>query len=118
MAHLKNNEKIIFSIGSLGQSGEGIGQYQGYTIFVDGALPGEMVKVQISDCKKTYAKATLLEVIESSPNRVKPVCNLFAKCGGCQLMHIEYSQQLKMKQQKVIDSLQKSGITECTVEPC
>ena len=92
-------------IGSLGSSGEGVGRYNGFTVFVPGALPQEKVRVKILEVKKTYAAGKLLKVIEASEDRVKPECPIYEACGGCQLQHISYEGQLKLKQQQVQDAL-------------
>ena len=84
----------------------------GLTIFVDGALPGELVKVRVIERKKRYAVARLLSIITPSPDRVVPPCPLFGKCGGCQIMHLSYEGQLKIKKQKVIDALTRIGKIE------
>lgn len=96
-------------IGSLGSSGEGVGRYNGFTVFVPGALPQEKVKVRILEVKKTYAAGKLLKVIEASADRVKPECPIYEACGGCQLQHISYEGQLKLKQQQVQDALERIG---------
>lgn len=113
------NEVISLSIDNLGSSGEGIGHYHGYTIFVEGALPGELVEVRLSDCQKRYGRAVLLSITKPSPDRVPPACPLFGRCGGCQLMHLAYDKQLTVKQQRVVDALQRIGkINDVQVQPC
>lgn len=115
----QTDEIISLFIDRLGSSGEGIGHYHGYTVFVEGALPGETVEVRLDECHKRYARAHLLSIVQSSPNRVKPPCPLFGRCGGCQLMHLSYEKQLVMKHQRVLDALQRIGkITDVCVHPC
>lgn len=119
MEQLKIKDKITLEIVGLGHSGEGVGNYQGYTIFVDGALPGESVEIILTECRKTYGRADLIQVVKASPHRVEPVCPLFGTCGGCQLMHLDYSQQLIIKQKRVSDALQRIGkIYDVDVAPC
>lgn len=107
----------ILSINSLGHSGEGVGHLDGYTVFVDGALPGELVKVSLYELHKSYGRARLIEIIESSPKRTQPICPLFGQCGGCQLMHLNYSEQLIEKQKQVENALKRIGKLDVTVEP-
>lgn len=113
------NQIIRLNIHNLGNSGEGVGSYDGYTVFVDGALPGEVVEVQFVECKKRYGRAQLLSILTPSSDRVEPPCPLFGRCGGCQLMHLSYPKQLEMKQRRVIEALQRIGkIHDAEVEPC
>jgi 23S rRNA (uracil1939-C5)-methyltransferase len=116
--NLSNQEELILSISSLGHTGEGVGHLDGYTIFVDGALPGEVVKVSLYELHKSYGRANLLEIMQASPERIKPVCSLFGQCGGCQLMHLNYSEQLIQKQKLVENALKRIGKLNVTVEPC
>ncbi|MBS0654303.1 MAG: 23S rRNA (uracil(1939)-C(5))-methyltransferase RlmD [Verrucomicrobia bacterium] len=113
------NQTFSLKIDAIGSSGEGIGRLEGYTLFVDGALPGEQVHVRCIEAQKNYGRAELLHILEASPDRVKPPCPLFGTCGGCQLMHLSYQKQLETKRQRVIDALQRIGkITEVEVPPC
>lgn len=115
---LSIQKDVVITISSLGHSGEGVGHLEGYAIFVDGALPGEVVKVSLYERHKSYARANLIEIIQPSPNRIKPVCSLFGQCGGCQLMHLSYSEQLIQKQKRVENSLKRIGKLDVTIEPC
>ena len=105
-------------ISGLGHSGEGVGRYQDFTVFVPHALPGEVVQVQISEVKKTYAKGQLLSVIQASSDRVEPRCSIYNKCGGCQLQHLSYQGQLAAKRQQVVDAVTRIGkLTNVVVHP-
>ncbi len=99
--------------------GEGVGSNNGLTTFVDGALPGEKVSIDVTQKKTTYAKGRLKAILERSPHRVKPICPVFGKCGGCQMMHLAYEEQLKVKQKRVSDAFERIGkLKEFTVAPC
>lgn len=102
-------QKITTTIQRLGINGEGIGSCDGYTVFIDGALPGEQVHARMSECKKNYGRASILNIDNHSPDRAAPPCPLFSRCGGCQLMHYDYNAQLEMKRQRVADALQRIG---------
>ncbi|MEC7838988.1 MAG: 23S rRNA (uracil(1939)-C(5))-methyltransferase RlmD [Chlamydiota bacterium] len=116
---LEKNQKINLKITSIGSSGEGIGKHNGITIFVEGALPGEEIIASVIKTKKNYAFAKLIKLVSSSPDRVSPVCPVFGRCGGCQIMHLKYSEQLKVKRQKVIDALERIGkLKNIYVEDC
>jgi 23S rRNA (uracil1939-C5)-methyltransferase len=62
MFHPKNKEKIQIKIRNIGSHGEGVGDYEGYTLFVEDALPGEIVEVELFECKKRYARGRLVNV--------------------------------------------------------
>ncbi len=96
-------------IDSLGTSGEGVGRYEEFTVFVPGALPGERVMVLMEEVKKSYGKGRIQEILKKSEDRVSPVCSIYDRCGGCQLQHLEYMAQLKAKRRQVIDAVTRIG---------
>lgn len=108
----KKDQTIVLTIRNIGNNGEGIGTYEGYTVFVDGALPGEVVEARLYQCQKRFGRARLISIIQASPDRVQPPCPLFGTCGGCQVMHLAYAKQLEMKQQRVSDALVRIGKIE------
>ncbi|MBQ9615418.1 MAG: TRAM domain-containing protein, partial [Selenomonadaceae bacterium] len=77
-------------IHGLGSSGEGVGKFEGFTVFVPYALPGELVEAQMEEVKKTYARGRLLKILRKSADRVEPKCKVYHACGGCQLQHLSY----------------------------
>jgi len=93
----------------LSHEGAGVGRYEGYTLFVPGALAQERVRVRVEHTKKNFGFAKLLEVVEPSPFRVMPACPVFSRCGGCSLQHLSYEEQLRHKQQIVKDNLRRIG---------
>jgi len=103
-------EIVTADIHGLGHTGEGVGRTQdGYTLFIDGALPDERVRAEVTYVKKQYGYARLLEILQPSPDRVTPPCPLFDECGGCQLQHLSYGGQLRRKRQMVIDAFERIG---------
>lgn len=103
------HQEYEITIRSLGHSGEGVGSYDNFTVFVPGALVGERVRVKIALVKKHYSVGTLLRVIESSADRIEPACPIYDACGGCQLQHLSYEGQLAVKRQQVVDALTRIG---------
>ncbi len=71
--------------------------HNGQPVFVPGTAPGDVVTGRICLEKGTWAKAELLTLEKASPYRVEPVCPLYGQCGGCNLQHIQYEAQLKIK---------------------
>lgn len=104
----KNNEYIL-DIVSVGYEGEGIAKIEGYPIFIEGAILGEKVRVLIVKVKKNYAYGKLIEVIESSEDRIEPKCSIYKKCGGCTVQHMNYKKQLDYKFERVKDCISKIG---------
>lgn len=93
----------------IGINGEGIGKYQGVPVFCDGVLLGEIAEIQITKTYPTYQKAQLKRVIQSSNDRVKPLCPYQKECGGCGLMHASTNAQLQYKKELLKESLYKYG---------
>ncbi len=89
--------------------GKGVAREQGKAVFVPYTIEGELVSAEIVREKKQFAEADLVEVKESSPNRVAPECPYFGRCGGCAYQHIDYQHQLAIKWRQVRDALQRIG---------
>lgn len=112
------HDEIELTIDNLGINGEGVGKFNGFTVFVDGALPQERVVAQIHEKRTTFARAHMIKRLTSSPDRIKPICPLFGECGGCQIMHLDYSKQLSSKRQRIVDALQRIAKMDNEVLPC
>ncbi len=102
------------TIESLDLEGQGVGHNdEGKVVFVEGALPGERVRVQRQRSKKSYENAKLLELLSESSLRVKPACPHFGieqgNCGGCKMQHLEPSAQVAIKQRVLEDNLWHLG---------
>lgn len=116
IAPVRKNEEVIADIIGISHTGEGVGRYEGFTLFINGALPEEQVKVKVLKVKKQYGYAKLLEVLSPSPARVDAPCAIYKQCGGCQLQHLSYEAQLRWKRQSVVDNLMRIGkISEVAV---
>ena len=116
---LKKNETYITDIESYGCNGEGIAHIDGFPVFIENALVGEKVKILAVKVLKNFAYGKLLEVLEPSEARRDVVCPVFKRCGGCQLLHMDYREQLLLKTSIVEDCMRKfSGISGFKVAPC
>jgi 23S rRNA (uracil1939-C5)-methyltransferase len=89
--------------------GKAIAKNEGMVVFVDGAVPGDVIDVEITKNKKSYAEGKLVKLRESSPHRVNPVCEHFGTCGGCKWQHLAYDKQLHFKQKYVWDAFTRLG---------
>ena len=81
----------------------------GKVVFIENAIPGDVVDVAITKDKKNWAEGRVLQLITPSEKRVAPFCKHFGVCGGCKWQMLPYAQQLAYKQQQVIDQLQRIG---------
>jgi 23S rRNA (uracil1939-C5)-methyltransferase len=98
--------------------GKGVGREQGKAVFVPYTIEGELVSAEIVREKKQFAEAELIEVKESSPERVTPQCPYFGRCGGCAYQHVSYEHQLAIKWRQVRDALQRIGkLTKIPMRP-
>jgi len=94
--------------------GRGVARPSGKTVFVDGALAGETVRFVRRRKKRNFDEAELIEILQPASNRVEPLCGVFGVCGGCSLQHLAASEQLAMKQQALLDNLQRIGNVQPT----
>ncbi len=83
----------------------------GTSLFVDGALPGERVEVELQHRKGKVWFAHTVAVAEPAAQRVEAPCPYYGECGGCQLQHVEYSHQLELKAGIVRDAMRRQGVT-------
>ena len=98
---MEKNQEFVGIVSAMGSNGEGIIKQDGRVVFVPFTLLGEKVRYKILKVtsKCVYGKA--LEILTPSEVRVRPKCPAFTKCGGCQLQHIKYAQQLVVKQEAI-----------------
>lgn len=102
-----SSTQLELHIDSLDHHGVGIGRHQGKALFVDGALPGERVRVRVREDRKQYALAELLQVLQPAPERIAPFCPHYADCGGCSLQHLPVPLQQQAKGQGVQSLFQR-----------
>ena len=99
------HQEIELKIDALTNLGIGVGRIDGWVVFVPFALPEDTVRARVYRNDKRHSEADLIEVLQPSPHRVEPRCELFGRCGGCQYQHLAYEQQLHWKRQQVCDLL-------------
>jgi len=112
------NQTIEAEFEDVTHDGQGVAKADGYPLFVPGALPGERATVRVLKTNKSYGYGKLLELaVESSDRRIPP-CPVYHQCGGCQLQHMSYAAQLRMKEKHVRDCLQRIGkIAHADIRP-
>ncbi|MFI3299746.1 MAG: 23S rRNA (uracil(1939)-C(5))-methyltransferase RlmD [Rikenellaceae bacterium] len=93
------------TITDIAAEGKALGRVDDKVVFVSGAVVGDIVNVQVSSSRRSYMEGYITEFIEYSPLRVEPFCQYFGECGGCKWQMLPYAEQIKFKEQQVIDQL-------------
>lgn len=106
-------KKLVVRIEKLDHFGRGIAKVNNIPIFVENSLIGEEVEILITKEKKNYMEGVVIDYIKKSPLRVKSNCPYYDKCGGCDLLHLSYIEQLKYKENKVKEIIKKFSGLEC-----
>jgi len=106
---IKKGTEIELDVESLAFGAKGITRINDLVCFVEGAIPGQKVLARITQKKKKYCEAKIIDVIQQSKMFTEPRCRHFYDCGGCSLQHLDYSQQIKNKETQVQDILQRIG---------
>ena len=105
------SERVLIT--GVGSQLQGVGRLaDGRAVFVPGAIPGETVEIEIAQDKGRFCEASLLAVLEPSPDRRVPECPHASICGGCQGRHMRYARTLALKRQIVVDALERIGGVE------
>ena len=110
-----NDNAQVFEVllEKLTYGGEAMGRLpDGRAVFVPFGLPGEHVRVELTEDKKNFARGKLLELLTASPERIEPKCKHFGKCGGCHYQNLPYEKQLEAKTEILRDQLQRIGKIE------
>lgn len=115
---MKKNDVIELEFTGMTAQGAALGRHEGMAVFVPMGAPGERARVKIVKVEKRFCYGRLEEVLVPSPSRVPADCPAFAQCGGCCYRHIEYEEELRVKEQRVVDALERiGGFQGLAVEP-
>ncbi|MDO5540090.1 MAG: 23S rRNA (uracil(1939)-C(5))-methyltransferase RlmD [Eubacteriales bacterium] len=106
---MKKDDLVQIKIEDIGTDGAGIGRADGITLFVKDTIIGDTVEAKVMKMKKTYGYARLMNILEPSPYRVKALCPVAKQCGGCQIQEMDYTEQLRFKENKVRSNLMRIG---------
>jgi 23S rRNA (uracil1939-C5)-methyltransferase len=87
-----------------------LSRLEGKAVFVPLTLPGEQVRVRITQSKPGYATAEVEEIVRAASERIQPACSHFGACGGCHYQHTDYATQLAFKQAILRETLERGGV--------
>lgn len=118
MQPVQKNDTLTVTFTDLSHDGAGVAKVEGYTLFVPGGLPGELAEVKVVKTKKGYGFAKLIRLLETSEERVEPPCEIFDRCGGCQIQHLSARGQSAFKHKMVTDALERlGGLSDIKIHP-
>ena len=118
MAKPRRGDTLELVVDDLAFGGDGVGRADGYVMFVRGGLPGDRLRVTVSEARGRYGRGVIEAVLTPSPDRVEAPCPYFGRCGGCRLQHLAYPAQLAFKAKQVTDALTRlGGLTGVEVRP-
>ena len=100
-APLRDGDLLDLELTDLAYGGRGVGRVRGFVVFVEGGLPGELVRVRIRRTRRGYADGTVVSVMRPSPERTRPRCEHYGECGGCDLQHLRIEAQAREKGRQV-----------------
>ena len=110
-SHLLQIEKLV-------AGGFGLGRLNRQVVLCNGGLPGETVRVEVLPRRKGVTQGNILEVVQPANSRVDPLCPVVGRCGGCQLQHVHYEEQLVLKRSILEDTLRRIGkISDALISP-
>lgn len=105
----KRGDEIQLTIDDAAYEGKTVGRKGGFVVFVEGAVPGDVVRARLLKVKKNYAEAKVVAIEQPSSLRTAPRCEHFGVCGGCKWQHVDYEAQLRFKRQHVVDAFERIG---------
>ena len=100
------------TIEAVAAEGKALAHVDGIVVFVDFAVPGDVVDIQVYKKKKNYMEGFIKRIVKPSENRLEPFCSHFGVCGGCRWQPLPYQMQLQAKRQQVEDQLVRIGHLE------
>ena len=113
---MKKNEHVFGVCSGYTSDGHGVVKIDGFPLFVKGMMDKESGELVVTLVKKSYGFARLLKLDKVNEERVNPACPIAKQCGGCQLQHMSYKEQLAFKKQKVQDVIERIAKLNVQVE--
>ena len=116
MEKLVQNQVYTGTVEGYSSEGLGIVRLDGAVVFVPQAVRGETVDLKITKVMKTAAAGEIVKIRKPSPERMKPECPYYGKCGGCDFQHLSYTEEMWAKRQRVQDAITRLGGVDLQVE--
>lgn len=114
---ITRGKRVILEIKGMNHAGEGVGRFDGFTVFVPWSVPGDRVEVEVISVQKNYARGLVCSLITPSIHRQEAPCPYHGECGGCRLQHLQYREQLAHKQEVVENALKRLGGIDVPINP-
>lgn len=115
---IRPGDRIVVTIKRLGINGEGVGYFKRKAVFIEGALPNEVIKAEVTRTEPKFIAAKWIEIEKRSPYRVDAPCPVFGICGGCQIQHLSYEGQLAAKEDIVREAFSRyAGLQDIRMKP-
>ncbi len=105
----KAGDEVDVTIESIAFGGDGVARHDNYVLFVPDVIPGEKIRLSITVSKRSYGRGVPVHVLEPSPDRTNPRCDVYGLCGGCQYQHVAYERALKFKEQQLREVMLRIG---------
>ncbi|MBR4017732.1 MAG: 23S rRNA (uracil(1939)-C(5))-methyltransferase RlmD [Oscillospiraceae bacterium] len=106
---LENNKHYTATVTDYTADGHGVARVEGCAVFIPNAIAGETYTIRIEKAAKTWAAGKIVEILEKSPHRVQRECPISSGCGGCDFWHMDYTEETRLKAQRVLDTLNRIG---------
>ena len=106
---LEKNKIYEAIISDYTSEGQGVAKIEGCAVFIPNAIVGEKVTVRIEKAQKTWAAGKMVEILERSPHRINRVCPVAKLCGGCDFHHMDYTEETRLKKERVRACLNRMG---------
>ncbi|NLL91001.1 MAG: 23S rRNA (uracil(1939)-C(5))-methyltransferase RlmD [Ruminococcaceae bacterium] len=113
---LVKNQEVTLTIEDIASDGNGVSRYMDFVVFVPYTAVGDVITAKIVKVKKKHAFGIIVNLLKESPHRIDSGCIHFQKCGGCSLRHLDYKEELRLKKNFVVNSLNKIGNIDFPVE--
>lgn len=106
---IEKNKDYTVTVESVSSDGNGVARIDGFAVFVPQTVDGDKARIQIVKVNKSFAYGRLLELLTPSPKRCDAECPAYKRCGGCQLRHVRYEEQLAIKKDIIENAMRRIG---------